>query len=59
MKDVDTSVFTKNEWEVLYQYLVEEKDYEEIGKDFNMTRERIRQIMEKVKRKLAYIRGNV
>ena len=55
MKDADKSVFTKNEWEVLYQHLVEGKDCKKIGKDFEMTGERIRQILEKIKRKLAYI----
>ena len=55
MKDVETNVFTKNEWEVLYQHLVEEKDCKKIGKDFEMNGERVRQILEKIKRKLAYI----
>lgn len=55
MKDVETNAFTKNEWEVLYKYFVEEKGLKEIGKDFDMTTERVRQILEKIKRKLAYI----
>lgn len=55
MRDVETNVFTKNEWEVLYEVMVNEKNYKEIGKEWNMTGERVRQILEKVKRKLAYI----
>lgn len=55
MKDVETNVFTKNEWEVLYEVMVNEKNYKEIGKEWNMTGERVRQIVEKIKRKLAYV----
>ena len=55
MKDVETNVFTKNEWKVLYEVLVNEKSHKEIGKEWDMTGERVRQILEKVKRKLAYI----
>jgi len=35
--------------------LLKGKTVKKIGKDFEMNRERVRQILEKIKRKLAYI----
>lgn len=48
-------VFEKNEWRVLYYKLVEEKENDEIGKIMDMSKERVRQIYEKTRRKIANI----
>ena len=48
-------VFEKNEWRVLYYKLVEEKENDEIGKIMDMSKERVRQIYEKTRRKIANV----
>ena len=48
-------IFEKNEWRVLYYKLVEEKENDEIGKIMDMSKERVRQIYEKTKRKIANV----
>lgn len=48
-------VFEKNEWRVLYYKLVEEKENDEIGKVMDMSKERVRQIYEKTRRKIANV----
>ena len=48
-------VFEKNEWRVLYYKLVEEKENDEIGKTMDMSKERVRQIYEKTRRKIANV----
>lgn len=49
------TVFEKNEWRVLYYKLVEEKENDEIGKVMDMSKERVRQIYEKTRRKIANV----
>lgn len=49
------TVFEKYEWRVLYYKLVEERENDEIGKIMGMSKERVRQIYEKTRRKIANI----
>jgi DNA-directed RNA polymerase sigma subunit (sigma70/sigma32) len=49
------TVFEKYEWRVLYYKLVEEKENDEIGKVMDMSKERVRQIYEKTRRKIANV----
>ena len=49
------TVFEKYEWRVLYYKLVEERENDEIGKIMDMSKERVRQIYEKTRRKIANV----
>ena len=57
LKDIDTSIFTPKEWKIL-SLVLQGKDNTEIGKEFKVTRERIRQIKAKMERKVNYILAN-
>lgn len=53
LRHIMKTKLTAREREIISQSILEEKTYEQIGKEFNLTRERIRQIREKGLRRLS------